>query len=234
MNINEVEQTDPSNPSDRKLITTSDGSHTLYIPAMDEQYHSVNGAITESMHIFIEKGLKSIQKKEIRIFEVGFGTGLNAFLTWLKSREKGITVSYYTVEKYPLEEKLFASLNYPELLSPHDQTFFLELHTSPWEKDRLIGEHFTLHKIQSDINACPIPSAIDLVYFDAFAPNKQAGIWSQELFDKLYSQMTINGVLTTYCAKGIVRRMMQTSGFEVERIEGPPGKREMLRAIKRA
>lgn len=217
---------------ERELIITSDGSHTLYIPAMDEQYHSVNGAIGESQHIFIEKGLKHINKQELRIFEIGFGTGLNAFLTWLESRKENQTITYFTVEKYPLEKEIYQHLNYPELLSPNDRDRFLQLHTASWEQESLIGDHFILHKMQADINTSEIPDKLDLVYFDAFAPDKQAGIWKQELFDKLYQRMSTGAVLTTYCAKGVIRRMMQASGFQVERLEGPPGKREILRATK--
>lgn len=217
---------------ERQLIITSDGSHTLYLPSMDEQYHSVNGAITESKHIFITKGLQQIHKKELRIFEIGFGSGLNAFLTLLEGRKTGQHITYYSIEKYPLEKELYHVLNYPQLLSPQDQELFIQLHSSPWEEDTSISDQFTLHKIKADINQCFIPENIDLVYFDAFAPDKQEGIWKQDLFDQLFQHMNTEAVLTTYCAKGAIRRMMQASGFKVERLDGPPGKREMLRATK--
>lgn len=220
------------NQINRELQLTADGSHTLFIPEMDEHYHSVNGAVQESRHVFIEAGLHQLQKKEINVFEIGFGTGLNALLTLLDSDMNGLSVRYYSMERYPLPVELVKSLNYGELVCAEQKDLFLTLHAVPWDTPVQITDHFTLCKIQGDSNLLDFPDSVDLVYFDAFAPDKQPEMWNQEVFGKLYTTMNKGGVLTTYCAKGVVRRMMKEAGFSVERIPGPPGKREMLRAIK--
>lgn len=216
----------------RELQETADGSHTLFIPEMDEHYHSVNGAVQESRHVFIEAGLHYQTKKDITVFEIGFGTGLNAYLTLLDAEEYNRSVAYYSIELYPLEPELVRVLNYGEVVSPEKKELFTALHSAAWNTSAKITDRFTLHKIQGDSNCCELPDDIDLIYFDAFAPDKQPGMWNQEIFDKLYAHSSEGGVLTTYCAKGVVRRMMQKAGYSVERIPGPPGKREMLRAIK--
>lgn len=216
----------------RELQQTADGSHTLFIPEMDEHYHSVNGAVQESRHVFIEAGLHHLLKKDITVFEIGFGTGLNAFLTLLDAEEKNRAVNYYSIELYPLESELVRALNYGEVISPEKKELFNALHAAAWDKPLRITGNFSLHKIQGDNNSCDLPDGIDLVYFDAFAPDKQPEMWNQEIFNNLYAHMTEGGILTTYCAKGVVRRMMQEAGYSVERIPGPPGKREMLRAMK--
>ena len=216
----------------RELQETADGSHTLFIPEMDEHYHSVNGAVQESRHVFIKAGLHHQAKRDITVFEVGFGTGLNAFLTLLEAEEDSRAVDYYTVELYPLEPELVWALNYGEVVSPGKKGLFDALHAAAWDEAVKVTDHFTLHKIQGDNNSCGLPEGIDLVYFDAFAPDKQPEMWSQEIFDRLYAHMAEGGILTTYCAKGVVRRMMQKAGYSVERIPGPPGKREILRAMK--
>jgi tRNA U34 5-methylaminomethyl-2-thiouridine-forming methyltransferase MnmC len=208
---------------------TADGSHTLFIPEMDEHYHSVNGAVQESYHVFIEAGLQRMKSSSVRVLEIGFGTGLNAFLTLLHA---GVPVEYYTVELYPLPLDVVRSLNYGKIICPGKEELFRSLHMAAWDMPVKITDLFTLHKIQGDSNACALPGDIGLVYFDAFAPGKQPEMWNQDIFTKLYQSMIPNGVLTTYCAKGSVRRMMQEAGYSVERIPGPPGKREMLRATK--
>lgn len=217
----------------RELQETADGSHTLFIPEMDEHYHSINGAVQESRHVFIEAGLHHQEKRDIIVFEVGFGTGLNAFLTLLDAGGMSRKVDYYSVELYPLEPELVQVLNYGEVICPEKKDLFYALHAAAWNETVSITDYFTLHKIQADNNSCELPENIDLVYFDAFAPDKQPEMWSQEIFDKLYAHTSEGGILTTYCAKGVVRRMMQKAGYSVERIPGPPGKREMLRAIKK-
>ena len=220
------------NQMKRELQQTADGSHTLFIPEMDEHYHSVNGAVQESRHVFIEAGLHHQAKKDITVFEIGFGTGLIAFLTLLDAEENNRSVNYYSIELYPLGAELVRALNYGDVICPEKKEWFEALHVATWNEAVRITDRFTLHKIQGDINHCELPEGIDLVYFDAFAPDKQPEMWSQEIFDKLYAHMAEGGILTTYCAKGVVRRMMQKAGYSVERIPGPPGKREMLRAIK--
>lgn len=216
----------------REIQLTADGSYTLYIPEMDEHYHSVNGAIQESRHVFLGAGLHQLHQPAITVFEVGFGTGLNAFLTLLDAEKRGVAVVYYSIELYPLSPDLIRQLNYGAVLSPEKEHLFFLLHEAEWEKEIPVSERFTLHKMQGDLNQCVFPVGIDLVYFDAFAPDKQPEVWNQSLFERLYAKMAPGGVLTTYCAKGVVRRMMHAAGFRVERIPGPPGKREMLRATK--
>ena len=216
----------------RELQETADGSHTLFIPEMDEHYHSVNGAVQESRHVFIEAGLHRQEKKDITVFEVGFGTGLNAYLTLLDAENEDRSVDYFSVELYPLDPALVRALNYGDMICPEKKMLFTALHSAAWNEPVKITDHFTLHKIQGDNNSCTLPEDMDLIYFDAFAPDKQPEMWSQEIFDRLYAHTSEGGILTTYCAKGVVRRMMQKAGYSVERIPGPPGKREMLRAIK--
>jgi tRNA U34 5-methylaminomethyl-2-thiouridine-forming methyltransferase MnmC len=208
---------------------TADGSHTLFVPEIDEHYHSVNGAIQESYHVFIRAGLQQLTKEKVRILEIGFGTGLNAFLTLLNTDRP---VEYYTVESDPLPFEVIRLLNYAKICCPEKEELFFTLHTTAWNTPVKITELFTLYKIQGDSNTCALPENTDLVYFDAFAPDKQPEMWNREIFHRLYESMTEGGILTTYCAKGSVRRMMQEAGYSVERIPGPPGKREMLRAVK--
>lgn len=216
----------------RELQLTADGSHTLFIPEMDEHYHSVNGAVQESRHVFIEAGLRRVEARELTVFEIGFGTGLNAFLTLLEAEASRKMIRYHSVELYPLGSEEVHALNYGEMVCPTGRDLFEALHEAQWEVPVRITDSFELHKIKGDAHDCGLPDGIDLVYFDAFAPDKQPEMWNREMFDRLYARMKPGGILTTYCAKGAVRRMMKETGYSVERIPGPPGKREMLRAIK--
>lgn len=214
---------------ERKLEMTADGSHTLFVPAMDEHYHSVNGAVQESLHVFIEAGLRRIGKPEVRILEIGFGTGLNAFLTLRERQQAGIrAVTYYSVERYPLERAVTDALNYGARVWPERQELFAALHAAPWNAPAEIAEGFVLHKIEGDARDCELPADIDLVYFDAFAPDKQPEMWTPELFRRLAARMAPGGILVTYCAKGEVRRGFVAAGFQMERLPGPPGKRHIL------
>lgn len=229
---NMKEQNREKDPYLRELQITADGSHTLFVPSMDEHYHSVNGAVQESAHVFIEAGLHQLHKKGIQVLEIGFGTGLNALLTFLDGKKNDLTVTYHSLELYPLEVTLMEKLNYGKFICPLHPEQFIELHRAAWNQEVAITPAFTLHKIAGDSNTVLLPQCIDLVYFDAFAPDKQPEMWNPEIFRKLYECMNMGGVLTTYCAKGVVRRTMKEAGFSVERIPGPPGKREMLRAVK--
>ncbi len=214
------------------LEETKDGSHTLYVPAMDEHYHSVNGARQESMHVFIEAGLRQVQISSINVLEVGFGTGLNAFLTLLEAEQSNRTVHYTSLELYPLSEEVVAHLNYGQLIAPEKAELFTKLHQAEWGKEVQITSNFYLHKINCDLCQSKFEENYDLIYFDAFAPDKQPEMWQPELFQRLFDHTRTGGILTTYCAKGVVRRAMQAAGYKVERLPGPPGKREMLRAVK--
>ena len=216
-----------------KLEQTADGSYTLYVPELDEHYHSVKGALTESQHIFIDMGLKHSSVPSPRILEIGLGTGLNCFLTFIASEETGRKIHYTGIERYPLKEEVIRTLDYPTLIGKgHDDAYFA-IHQAAWEKDVPLSSSFTLHKIEGDFTQYTFEGKYDIIYFDAFAPEKQPEMWDQSLFDSLYHVLNNGGILTTYCAKGIVRRMLQASGFMVERLPGPPGgKREILRATK--
>ena len=222
------------NPIHRELQLTADGSHTLFLPEMNEHYHSVNGARQESEHIFIRAGLQAVQKEEIHLLEIGFGTGLNALLT-LKHIEEAAAqrVIYHTIELYPLPHSITSTLNYGELVCPAHPDWFQALHEAAWDEEVRITDRFLLHKIQGDSNVCAFPTAIDLIYFDAFAPEKQPEMWTQAIYEKLYACANPDTVLVTYCAKGAVRRGLQAAGFEMERLPGPPGKRHILRGRKR-
>ena len=213
------------------LKITEDGSHTLFVPEIDECYHSTHGAIQESRHIFIQAGLKQCQKEKIRVLEIGFGTGLNAFLTLVEAEGSGQKIHYTTLEKYPVEVEKAGLLNYPEEINPGKTQAFLQLHASSWNEEVRITPFFTLEKIESDFTEAIFKNQFDVVYFDAFSPVKQPEMWSQSLFEKIFAHCNPGAVLTTYCAKGVVRRAMQGAGFKVERLPGPPGKREILRGI---
>lgn len=218
----------------RIIERTEDGSATLFVPELNEHYHSVKGAHTESQHIFIEMGLKEISTPDPQILEVGFGTGLNALLTLEEAERSQRRIHYTGVELYPLDWQEVEVLHYS------DNPLFEKIHQAPWNEDVNITEHFILHKLQADLTKDGSPFfangamlKYDGVYFDAFAPEKQPEMWSENLFKKLYEALHPNGILTTYCAKGVIRRLLQTIGFTVERLPGPPqGKREILRGRK--
>lgn len=216
----------------RHIKTTEDGSSTIYVPELNEHYHSIHGAIQESMHVFIEAGLKQLDRENIRIFEMGFGTGLNCLLTYLNTRDK--TVDYISIEKYPVEEDISNQLNFVKELNLNKELFkkFEAMHNLNWDEKVKIDTDFTLTKVEADIKMYEHLGKYDLVYFDAFAPEVQPDLWTFEIFNKLFRSMSDGSVLTTYCAKGVVRRTLQKCGFEVERIPGPPGKRQMIRAMK--
>lgn len=216
-----------------KLEQTADGSYTLYVPELDEHYHSVKGALTESQHIFINMGLNHSPVTNPHILEIGFGTGLNALLTLLTAKETGRAIHYTSIERFPLSMEVIEKLDYPSLFGKTAEADYLAIHNAEWGKDIPVSTYFTLHKIEGDFTSYAFPKGYDLIYFDAFAPEKQPEMWQQSLFNALYDVLNEGGILTTYCAKGIVRRMLQAAGFVVERLPGPPGgKREILRANK--
>ncbi len=256
----------------REVISTEDGSSSIRVGELT--YHSVHGAITESMHVFIRAGLEhwlnmrrnhgvllspmpeadekmnamEIQQPTIpvipvRIFEMGFGTGLNALLTYIEATERKIPVHYTTIELFPLSGVEARRLNYPEELNrPELAPYFHEMHDAAWEANGVISPYFTLHKIKGSLEELVMPDAvshnpgqtglIDLVYFDAFAPTAQPELWTEAVFRKLAGWMARDAVLVTYCSKGDVQRAMKAAGLNVGKIQGPPFKREMVRAMK--
>ena len=216
-----------------KVMLTEDGSHTLYSEQFDEIYHSRHGALSESSHVFIRSGLASIDRAEINIFEVGFGTGLNAYLTWIYAEAKNIRINYTGIELYPVSPDILSSINYPSLF-PDQRSDFDAIHRTPWGEKVNISPTFTLHKLHQSLLDVSLPHASqDIIYFDAFSPERQPELWSADVFKRMYDMLSIGGILVTYCSKSFVRRNMQEAGFTVEKLQGPRGKREMVRAIKK-
>lgn len=220
----------------RKIITTSDGSSSIQIEEWDEQYHSKHGALQEAQHVFIKNGLHEIQKqqKELSILEIGFGTGLNCFLTLMECKKHELSIQYTGIEKYPITKKEWGVLNYVNQIENgilfRDE--YQKLFECEWESFQAITPYFSLQKKELDFFDIPHNKLYDLIYFDAFGFRVQPHLWGQEMFDHMYQLMKNNGILVTYAAKGSVRRVLTNAGFQVERLPGPPGKREMLRAKK--
>ena len=221
----------------REFRITADGSHTLYVPFLDESYHSVHGAIRESNHVFIREGfyeaLKLSLRPSLKILETGLGTGLNVLLTLKESRRTGTDVYYHAVEKFPLEEAEYTRLNYELLIDELPVGFLHKIHEAPWEEDFRLGDNFTLRKERTDFRTMRPGGAYDLVYFDAFAPGKQPQLWTKEVFSKIFDLLNPGGILVTYSSRSSIRKELISCGFNVEKIPGPPGKREMTRASKR-
>ncbi len=223
-----MQPTDDSKFSRLEVEFSSDGSATLYVPLLNEHYHSVHGARNESMHVFIDAGLRQISSESIRILEVGMGTGLNVLLTATHARGK--TIEYQTIEKYPLSPEIYRQLNYFD--NEEEKNLLMQIHQSEWNKKVDLKPGFTLIKTAGSFMDAAIGKKFNLVYYDAFAPEKQPEMWEPALFEKIYHAMASGGILVTYCAKGHVRRLLQSIGFRVERIAGPPFKRHMTRAFK--
>ncbi len=223
---------------ERKIIITDDGSTTIHIPEWDEQYHSKFGAIQEARHVFIQMGLFKVLEREelseISILEIGFGTGLNALVTWQEAKKKQVLIEYTGVEAYPVSSEEVAHLNFAKMMEePEGASVFEKMHKIAWETPQNISEFFNLTKQQKYFQAIDDVNIYDLIYFDAFGAGIQPDLWTDAIFKKMYIAIRNNGVLVTYAAKGSVRRVMLQVGFKVERLPGPPGKREMLRATKK-
>lgn len=217
----------------RTIIVTSDGSSTIHLPEWNEQYHSIHGAIQEAKHVFIKSGLQLFSNQKVNILEIGFGTGLNSFITFLEAPKLKLEIDYIGVEAYPVLADEIDKLNYvSELKAEEDIEVFEKMHQFPWEEKALISDTFSLTKRKQFFNEINDENAFDLIYFDAFGARVQPELWTEEIFEKMFKSLRSGGVLVTYSAKGSVRRAMQTVGFKVERLPGPPGKREMLRATK--
>lgn len=217
-----------------KVILTEDGSHSIYLPELDETYHSIHGAIQESNHVFIEGGLnywlmENPGKNIIRILEFGFGTGLNALLTTIKV-DASIKVNYHSLEKFPLTKEITKSLNYGNIL--HQSDLFNKIHEAGWDEEISILANFSIKKIESDFRDYTNDVNYDIIYFDAFAPSKQPNLWVKPIFERCYKFLDKEGVIITYSAKGQLKRDLKSIGFIVESLPGPPGKFEITRAIK--
>lgn len=214
----------------REILITSDGSTTIHLPEWNEQYHSKNGSINETYHVFINNGLKQVTSSKIAILEIGFGTGLNCFITYLEAKKK---IDYVGVEAYPVKPKEVEKLNFITVLkSEKKATVFNKMHAISWDKKHQITNNFSLLKRKQFFEDIEDIEAFHLIYFDAFGARVQPKLWTEVIFTKMFKALKKKGVLVTYSAKGSVRRAMQTVGFKVERLPGPPGKKEMLRGVK--
>jgi len=219
---------------ERRIVRTADGSQTIQLPQWGEQYHSMHGALQEAYHVFIRQGLYQFSNRSVDLLEIGFGTGLNALITLTEAPGRKLAVRYTGLEAFPVVAEEWMQLEYAGLLSKEDdaQKYFEQLHRAPWDKEYSLTPSFTLHKLKIDIRNFESEPAFDLVYFDAFGARVQPELWTDEIFQSMYRAVRPGGYLVTYSAKGSVRRAMLKAGFKVERLPGPPGKREMLRAVK--
>lgn len=218
----------------REIFITADGSTSIHLPEINEQYHSKHGAIQEAYHVFIKHGLDEFKNKSnITILEIGFGTGLNCFITYLESIKRNLIIDYIGVEAYPVSVEEIKLMNYITTLKAESTAVtFTKIHTTNWEENQSINTNFTLLKRKQLFEEIVDKNKYNLIYFDAFGARVQPELWTEIIFKKMFEALKSNGILVTYSAKGSVRRAMQAVGFTVERLPGPVGKREMLRAIK--
>jgi len=216
----------------REIKLTKDGSHTLFIPELNEHYHSTHGAIQEAIHVYIEAGLRFSDNDPIQILEIGFGTGLNAYLSLVEAEKAHRQVLYHTLERFPVEEEQVKILNYPEQIDYDQKDLFYKIHQAEWEKLCRITDYFSIKKLEGDLRNFNFNEKYDLIYFDAFAPDIQPELWELDIFKKLYHCTNDDAIVVTYCSKGIVKRALRAAGFQVKRLPGPPGKHHILRATK--
>lgn len=218
-----------------KIITTSDGSKTIYLPHLDETYHSSHGAVQEAIHVFIKQGIHAAEQPEISVFEMGFGTGLNALLTRVEAEQLNRKIQYSGIEAYPVDFETAMLMDYCSLIGEEHQVKFEELHKKEWNKKHRLSDVFAFEKIHAKIEEfTPPQEQFDVVFFDAFGPRAQEDMWTPVILRKMYDMLKTNGFLVTYCAKGQVKRDLKSLGFSIEALPGPPGKREMTRAWKYA
>lgn len=221
--------------SEIRIITTDDGSSSLYLPHLNETYHSFHGAIQESQYVYIEKGLahlKISETKSLNVLEVGFGTGLNVLLASIWAERNKIQVALDTIEPFPLEQAIWQQLNYHKILAKASEVVFEAMHQQGWNSSKVLTPQLQLGKYQQTIQDFKTEKTYDCIFYDAFAPNKQSEMWSPEIFQKLAFSLRSQGILVTYCAKGQLKRDLKAAGFDVETLKGPPGKMEMVRAAK--
>ncbi len=217
-----------------ELKNTSDGSATLYLPELDEQYHSLNGAVTEAKHVFLEMGYNHHKSSNPVVFEVGFGSGLNCLLTAFEAEQQKRHTLYIGIENYPLGNEFINLLGYGKFISENRFNLFSAIHACEWNVPVEISSWFTLLKMKVDFTSqnWELPCSCDIIYFDAFGPDKQPEMWTGDLFSYIYKITRNEGIFVTYSAKGEVRRRLVSAGFSMEKLPGPPGKKEMLRGIK--
>lgn len=221
--------------TEQDIFKTQDGSHSILSRQYGVSYHSKYGALQETQHVFIEAGLypQVLNKNTLAILEIGFGTGLNALMTALEAQKKGLDISYEAIEKYPITEQQVDQLNYPEVIDGANVKYiFNALHEASWGEESRITPEFSLKKVQQDIAEVAYEEQFDLIYFDAFAPTAQPELWGSDIMELMYRALSAGGSMVTYCAKGAFKRTLKSVGFTVEALQGPPGKREMTRAVK--
>lgn len=219
----------------RTVLKTGDGSVTLHIPEWNEQYHSKHGAVAEAVHVFIKEGLHhwiaQHKASAVAILEIGFGTGLNALLTQLEAEKNNWKIAYTGVDAYPLGESDLEFLNFA-LMTHSPKALFQKLHSISWEESHVLTKHFSLTKQEKFFSEIQDQHAFDVIYFDAFGVRVQPDLWTEEIFEKMFQALRPKGILVTYAANGSARRALEAVGFQVERIPGPPGKKQMMRAVK--
>jgi tRNA U34 5-methylaminomethyl-2-thiouridine-forming methyltransferase MnmC len=215
-----------------KIILTSDGSHTIFVPELNEHYHSVHGAVQESSLVYIRNGLEFCKADPVNIFELGLGTGLNVLLSVIYSNENKLRIDYTSIEKYPLPLSVLNTLNHHSFAGEKGKDIFSKIHKSKWDSTEKISEYFNLKKIKGDFVNHNIDGKYDLIYFDAFGPDKQPDIWTVGVFEKISDLTVKGGIFVTYSAKGEVKRLLKANGFKITMLPGPPGKRQMIRATK--
>ena len=218
----------------REIIKTLDGSTTIHLPDWDECYHSKNGAIQEAYHVFIKNGLSLVEEKKISILEIGFGTGLNAFITLLEAQNNNLNIDYIGVEAYPVVKEEAIEMNYlQELKAEEFEAEYKKMHDCSWEEKHIFNSNFSLTKRKQFFQDIQDKNTFDLIYFDAFGYRVQPELWSTEIFKNMFESLKDNGILVTYAARGVVKRSMQEVGFIVKKVAGPPGKREMMIGFKK-
>jgi len=222
-----------NNKLKKEIILTKDGSSSIFLPELNETYHSTFGAIQEAKHVFIKNGLSLINDKSVSILEIGFGTGLNAFITFLEAQKTDQLIHYVGIEAYPVELDIISSLNYvSELNANEQQDVFDKMHECTWEVENEIQPNFHLTKRQQKFETITDLNKYNLIYFDAFGFDVQPELWNEEIFQKMYDSLQPKGILVTYACRTIIKNAMKQAGFTVEKLPGAPGKREMLRAFK--
>jgi tRNA U34 5-methylaminomethyl-2-thiouridine-forming methyltransferase MnmC len=216
----------------RDIIQTEDGSTSIFIPEWNESYHSKHGAIQEAYHVFIKSGFSLFEGKPVSILEIGFGTGLNAFITSIEAEKNNQRVNYVGVEAYPISDEEIASMNFASLIDSNKMHVFNQIHSCPWEINNDIQTTFSLTKRKQLFQDIDDEDSFDLIYFDAFGFTLQPELWSVEIFNKMYKALRNDGVLVTYACRTAIKNAMKEAGFQIEKLPGAPGKREMLRAKK--
>lgn len=219
-----------------RIVITKDGSHTLYSEQFGATYHSIHGAMIEGEHVFIKQGLlfqvERLGLKKLNILEMGFGSGLNAFLTYVANEKLQCQINYHSIEAFPIDLEEALTLNYTQAYSKEQQALFKTLHECEWNKEHVITEYFSLHKYNTSLENFTTNLKFDVIYYDAFSPTDQPDLWTAEVFTKMHDLLSDNGILVTYCAQGQMKRNMKAADFSIQALPGPPGKREMTRGLK--